>query len=52
VYLDALLQHEYQNPKEEFPASLNYFVKHLKLYVQLLKIIPELLPEVNLLVRI
>lgn len=48
IYLDGVLQHEYSNPKEEFPASVDYFLKHFKLYIQLLKMIPEFLPDVNL----
>lgn len=47
IYLDSLLQHEYENPQEEFPAAVHYFVMHFRFYIKLLKMIPELLPEVK-----
>lgn len=49
MYLDALLQHEYRNPKEEFPVSVEYFLKVFRLYIQILRMIPEYLSDVNLL---
>eukprot|EP00331_Platyophrya_macrostoma_P020041 CAMPEP_0176473366 /NCGR_PEP_ID=MMETSP0127-20121128/42273_1 /TAXON_ID=938130 /ORGANISM="Platyophrya macrostoma, Strain WH" /LENGTH=279 /DNA_ID=CAMNT_0017868367 /DNA_START=16 /DNA_END=855 /DNA_ORIENTATION=+ len=45
IFLDALLAHEYENPAQEFPTSLKYFINYFKLYIHLLKMIPEYLSD-------
>ena len=47
INLDALLQHEFKNPKEEIPLVFEFLTHHMKIFIKFLQILPDYFQDVS-----